>query len=178
MRADQIHLVKGDITEFDGDAITNAANGYLLNGAGVAGAISRGAGYAFNEVCELTPTLPPGAVIVTGGYQLPAKFVVHCVTMQGPGERTEPLAVRECTIGALKAADALKCVSLAFCLFGTGIGGFDVRRACDIEIVEILRYVPDHLQEVTVYAYDTTALTAAKKSFETWTLQSRRAAAA
>jgi O-acetyl-ADP-ribose deacetylase (regulator of RNase III) len=160
MRTDQIKIVQGDITQFDGDAITNAANGYLLHGSGVAGAIKMGAGPALETVSELAPTLEPGTAYPTGGYNLPAKFIIHCVTMQSPGGKTNGTTINECAGGALRVADGLRCESLAFCLFGTGVGGFDLTDAAILQMVEVIEYTPIHLREVTFYGYDQSAIDA------------------
>ena len=44
-----VEVVKNDISRETSDAITNAANGRLMHGAGVAGAIANAAGPGFRE---------------------------------------------------------------------------------------------------------------------------------
>src|SRR5690606_26022508 len=103
----KIELIKGDITKMETDAIVNAANGSLLGGGGVDGAIHRADGPAILEECQLIRAKQGGcktgeAVITTAG-NLSAKFVIHTV---GPvwngGSKDERQLLANCYINSLK----------------------------------------------------------------------------
>src|SRR4051812_31252534 len=72
-----IEIQKGDITTLQVDAIVNAANEAFRGGAGVDGAIHRAAGPQLLAECRKHPRLPTGEAILTKGYQLPARYVIH-----------------------------------------------------------------------------------------------------
>ncbi|XP_077283700.1 macro domain-containing protein CT2219-like [Arctopsyche grandis] len=118
--AHKVSLWNGDITQFEVDAIVNAANTRLLGGAGVDGAIHRAAGAYLLEECESIRGCPTGEARISGGYQLPAKYVIHTV---GPTNKSAELlknCYRSCF--ALQRANELK--TIVFPCIGTGVYNF------------------------------------------------------
>ena len=120
-----IRLVLGDITELEVDAIVNAANSELVPGGGVDGAIHRAAGVGlYSELKSHHKTLTPGQAIITSGYRLPAKHVIHTVApmwIEGLNSQVEILA--DCYRNSLRLAKEHGLDSIAFPSLGTGAFG-------------------------------------------------------
>src|SRR4051794_206319 len=74
-----IEILKTDITTLDVDAIVNAANAELRAGGGVDGAIHRAAGRQLQEELRRYAGCPVGGAVITDGYGLRARFVIHAV---------------------------------------------------------------------------------------------------
>ena len=75
-----IRIEKISITELNTDAIVNAANEHLLAGGGVCGAIFRAAGYEeLQDACDKIGHCDTGDAVITPGFRLPAKYVIHAV---------------------------------------------------------------------------------------------------
>jgi len=91
--ATRIRVEQGDITTMAVDAVVNAANSALSGGGGVDGAIHRAAGPDLLRECERHSRLPTGEAILTLGYRLPARYVIHTAgpIWQGGGRREHKL---------------------------------------------------------------------------------------
>src|SRR5207248_10448540 len=136
---DRIHVVIGDLTKQDVDAIVNAADPSLMGGGGVDGAIHRVGGPAILEECrEIRRTrfpqgLPTGEAVVTTGGKLPALYVIHTV---GPiyrehdGKEAELLA--NCYHNSLTLAVEKNVTSVAFPSIATGVYGYPRDEAAEI----------------------------------------------
>jgi len=132
---DRVTCVRGDITLETTDAIVNAANSSLRGGGGVDGAIHRAAGPGLLEACaRLHPEgCPTGEVRVTGGFDLPARFVIHAV---GPiwrgGTQGEEQQLAACATGAIEACARVQLSSVAFPAISCGVYGYPWRAAAEV----------------------------------------------
>ena len=135
-----IEVLDTDITKLDVDAIANAANTQLKHGGGVAGAISRAGGPAVQAESNEKAPIGLGEAIETTGGDMPCRWVIHAATMHlGGGTSAE--IIRDATASTLRKADELGARSLALVAFGTGVGGFSLDEAAQIEIDQVSRYL-------------------------------------
>jgi O-acetyl-ADP-ribose deacetylase len=129
-----------DVTTLAVDAIANAANTQLLHGGGVAAAISRAAGPELARESRARAPIPLGGAVATTAGDLPARHVIHAATMDLDG-RTSADIIRRATSATLWKAEELGCRSLALVAFGTGVGGFPLDEAAEIEAEEVRRHL-------------------------------------
>lgn len=121
-----MNLQVGSIVDQNVCAIVNAANGFVgVMGAGVAKAIRDNGGWSIqNEAvlsCKKNQHMP-GTAYVTSAGVLPAKYVIHAVTMRYPGERTSLDTVKACLKAVFETAASLNCKSICIPGLGTNIG--------------------------------------------------------
>lgn len=156
-----IRLVQGDMTTLAMDAIVNAANDRLWMGGGVAGAIKRRGGTEIETEAIRKGPLPIGDAVATGAGQLPARYVIHAVTM-GQDLETNEQYVRTATRSALRLAETLGLHSVALPALGTGVGGFPMDRAASAMLAETAAHLRagSALTEVVFALYDAPAYAA------------------
>lgn len=159
----KLKVIQGDITELQVDAIVNAANSELLEGAGVNGAIHQAAGPQLLAECQQLGGCSIGQAKMTKGYQLAAPFVIHTV---GPiwrgGIKGEPQLLASCYSASLKLAIENKFKSLAFPAISCGIYGYPVSQAAMIAVHETAAFLHLHnyIEQVYFVCYDTTTFDA------------------
>lgn len=141
----RIGLIRGDITKLQVDAIVNAANTTLLGGGGVDGAIHRAAGPGLQSECREFGGCSTGDAVITAGYRLPAKHVIHTV---GPIYNSyEPQkserALRSCYENSLRLASQQGIKTVAFSGISTGIYGYPSEDAACVACETVRRFLED-----------------------------------
>jgi O-acetyl-ADP-ribose deacetylase (regulator of RNase III) len=135
-----IEVLDTDITKLEVDAIANAANTRLMHGGGVAGAISRAGGAAVQRESDERAPIGLGEAVETTAGEMPAKWVIHAATMELGGPTSADI-IRRATASTLAKADELGARSLALVAFGTGVGGFPLDEAAQIEVDEVREHL-------------------------------------
>lgn len=145
----KIEIEKIDITRLETDAIVNAANEGLLQGGGVCGAIFRIAGAdKLTAACSLIGHCATGQAVITPGFDLPAKHIIHAV---GPiwrgGKNHEPELLYSAYKSSLNVAMENDCHSIGFPLISAGIYGYPLSGAWQ----QALKACSDFITEYSDY---------------------------
>ncbi len=148
----EIKIINDDITKLKVDAIVNAANVALCEGAGVNGAIHRAAGPALLEECQKIGRCQTGRAKLTKGYRLAAQFIIHAV---GPiwrgGSKGEPQLLASCYESTLKLALDNGVKTIAFPAISCGLNGYPLNQAAMIAVNETANFLELHDSIETVY---------------------------
>lgn len=160
-------IIRNDITKMQVDAIVNAANNRLQQGGGVCGAIFAAAGaMELQRACDQIGVCGVGEAVITGGFQLPAKYIIHTVgpIWQG-GNHNEEKLLRSAYANSLKLAQQNQCVSVAFPLISSGIYGYPMEQAFQIAVSEVSNFLMRHEMTVYLIVFGRNAMTISEKLF-------------
>jgi O-acetyl-ADP-ribose deacetylase (regulator of RNase III) len=157
-------IIRNDITKLKVDAIVNAANTDLAMGGGVCGAIFSAAGAReLQAACDKLAPIKTGEAVVTPGFNLPAKYVIHAA---GPvyhdGKHGEEELLRSAYTNSLKRAVENNCESIAFPLISSGIYGYPKADALRVATSAILDFISEHDIDVSLVVFDKETFTISK----------------
>ncbi|WP_251551156.1 macro domain-containing protein [Neobacillus muris] len=162
-----LEIVRHDITKMKVDVIVNAANTALKMGGGVCGAIFHAAGASeLQEACDKIGGCQVGEAVITNGFQLEAKYIIHT---PGPiwkgGENQEADLLKASYRNSLELAQHYQCESIAFPLISTGIYGYPKEEALQIAVSAIGTFLMNHDMLVYLVVFDKKAFGLSKKLF-------------
>ena len=144
----KLHIVQGDITDQDVDAVVNAANSTLMGGGGVDGAIHRRGGSEILEECKRIRAtqypngLPTGKAVITTGGNLKARHIIHTVgpIWQG-GRNREAELLSDAYRTTLQQAAENSLKSVAFPSISTGAYGYPISDASRIAVKTVKTFL-------------------------------------
>jgi O-acetyl-ADP-ribose deacetylase (regulator of RNase III) len=144
----RVEINVGDLTKEKVDAIVNAANGTLMGGGGVDGAIHRAGGSEILAACkEIRRTqypdgLPTGQAVITTGGKLPAKHVIHTVgPVYGRGGKDKAELLAACYRNSLALAADKGLKTIAFPAISTGVYGYPLDEAAKVSSQAIEKFL-------------------------------------
>ena len=134
------------ITSIETDVVVNAANERLMEGSGVCGAIFRAAGSReLQRACNEIGKCDTGDAVITSGFNLKAKYVIHAV---GPiwsgGYHGEQKLLKSAYKRSLELAKENGCNSIVFPLISAGVFGYPVEKAWEDALTTCREYIDSH----------------------------------
>lgn len=152
-----LKIISGDITKLETDAIVNAANTGLRQGGGVCGAIFNAAGASkLQKACNELAPIRTGEAVITPGFNLPARYVVHTagpVYNSAAREESERL-LRDSYTNSLKLAKENNLSSIAFPLISSGIYGYPLEEAYKVAVDAIENFLKTNDMDVSLVIFD------------------------
>jgi O-acetyl-ADP-ribose deacetylase (regulator of RNase III) len=93
-----------------------------------------------------------GDAAITGAGNLGVRWVIHAAAMGD--EPVSERSIRSSTAASVRLAAQHRACRIAFPILGSGIGGFDFRRAAEV-MLEAIRAAPEaeRLEEIVFYGF-------------------------
>ncbi|MBR2387278.1 MAG: macro domain-containing protein [Clostridia bacterium] len=162
-----LQIIRQDITKMQVDAIVNTTNEEMVGYSGVDLAIHTAAGQGLDDECKTLAPLGLGQAKISGGYNLPAKYVIHT---SGPiwrgGNYGEEKILRSCYVESLKLAVENGCESVAFPLISSGVYQYPKDQVLKFAIQVITEFLFNYELTVYICVYDKTSYTFSRKLFK------------
>lgn len=161
-----LEIVRNDITKMKVDAIVNPTNRALSAGGGLDASIHKAAGPELSAECRSIGSCQTGDAIITKGYRLPARFVIHTV---GPvwhgGSQGEKGLLTACYQKCLALATGHGCQSIAFPLISAGTYGYPKDEAMSVALDVISKFLFEHDMLIYLVVFGRTEYLTSKKLF-------------
>lgn len=160
-------IIRNDITKVKVDAIVHTTNVYLKQGSGTSRAIFLAAGEEeLTKACDAIGHCELGESVITEGFRLPAKYIIHAV---GPvwidGEHKEEEVLAKTYRSAIRLAAEKGLASIAFPLISTGNNGFPKQKALQIAITTIYECLMECDLQIYLVLYDKESLDVSRRLF-------------
>ena len=137
------------------EAVVNSANGNLRLGSGVAGAIHTAAGRELEDYCQQFAPLPHGQAVITPGFKLPNKWVIHTRAANYLLDENAELMLRKCFESVWTLALKHNVKSLAFPAIGTGVFKVPLNIAASTTAASLKAHENDGVELVRICVMDT-----------------------
>ena len=151
----ELRLIQQDITDFEIEAFVFYAQPNLDLGAGFGSAITRRGGQSIKKELDEVGSLSVTDVVITGGGELKANYIVHAV---GPAFQEEQIEEKLHTtiLAALKKAEEKEIRHIAFPPMGTGFYGISLAASRDIMTRTFEEYLSQggKMEEIVICAND------------------------
>jgi len=152
----KVEVIIGNIAnQPDIETVVNSANGNLRLGSGVAGAIHTAAGRELEDYCQQFAPLPHGQAVITPGYKLPNKWVIHTRAANYLLEDNAEDILKQCFESVWALAVKHKVKSLAFPAIGTGVFKVPLALAASTTAASIKAHEKDGIELVRICVTDT-----------------------
>ena len=162
-----LQIIRNDLTLMPCDAVVNPTNERLIGSGGVDGRIHRAAGPKLDAVCARIGFCAPGTAVLTKGYDLPARHIIHTV---GPrwidGTHGEEETLAACYRVSLALAQKKRFQTIAFPIIAAGSFAFPKDRALHIAVREISDFLLRHDMTVFLVVYDSAIYQISKTLFQ------------
>ena len=157
-------IVRNDIVNMQVDAVVNTANPDPVIGSGVDSGIHKKAGHELLAARQKIGCIGFGNAVITPGFGLDAKYVIHTV---GPiwegGNHREEQVLSSCYRKSLELAKENGCESVAFPLIATGNYGFPRHLALQIAVREISAFLLENELHIYLVVFDKEAFSLSEK---------------
>lgn len=160
-----LKLIRQDITKMRCDAIVNPTDPHYSHGGGIDAMIHEAAGVELYHFCREKGLLQTGKAIISPGFALPCRYVIHTVGPIWQGRDGEEELLRSCYREALSLALENKCKSVAFPLISSGAFGFPKDRVLKIAMDVLGDFLFEHEMLIYLVVFDKTAYSISEKLF-------------